>query len=106
MLERLQKQKRLQLFLGFLIGFCFGFLLQKDGVTQYDYIIKQLLLTDWTVVQVILTAIVTGMVGVYALKSRGLVQLHKKSGSFGATGIGSLIFGVGSIFISAFSGWF
>lgn len=95
MLERLHKQKKVQLAIGLFIGFCFGFLLQKGGVTRYDYIMNQLLLRDWTVVQIILTAIATGMVGVYFLRSEGLAQLHKKSGSFGATVIGGLIFGVG-----------
>ena len=95
MLEKLHNQKKLQLPIGLAIGFCFGFLLQKDGVTRYDYIMNQLLLRDWTVVQIVLTAIATGMVGVYFLRSEGLAQLHKKSGSFGATVIGGLIFGVG-----------
>lgn len=95
MLEKLHSRKKLQLFMGFMIGFCFGFLLQRGGVTRYDYIIRQLLLTDWTVMKIILSAIVTGMIGIYFLKSKGLVQLHKKSGSFGATVIGALIFGVG-----------
>jgi len=64
-------------------------------VTEYDVIIGQLLLRDFTVVKIMLTAAVTGMVGVYALRSLGLATLHPKPGSVGATVVGGLIFGVG-----------
>jgi uncharacterized protein len=45
--------------------------------------------------KVMLSAVVTGMVGIYTLRIPGLVRLHKKSGSVGSTVIGGLIFGVG-----------
>jgi uncharacterized protein len=80
---------------GLVIGILFGFLLQKGGVTKYDVILGQLLLTDFTVVKIILTAILTGMIGIYAMKSLGWVELSVKSGSWGMNGIGGLIFGVG-----------
>jgi uncharacterized membrane protein YedE/YeeE len=95
MLERVHHNRRLQLVLGLVIGICFGFLLQRGGATRYDVIIGQLLLTDWTVAKIIMTAVLVGMVGIYFFRRQGLVRLHKKSGSFGATVIGSLIFGVG-----------
>jgi hypothetical protein len=80
---------------GLVMGILFGFLLQKGGVTHYDIILGQLLLTDFTVVKIILTAILTGMIGIYAMKSLGWVELSVKSGSWGMNGIGGLIFGVG-----------
>ena len=80
---------------GLAFGIVFGFLLQKGGVTHYDVILGQLLLTDFTVVKIILTAILTGMIGIYAMKHLGWVDLHVKSGSWGMNGIGGLIFGVG-----------
>ena len=89
------EKRMVQLILGLFMGICFGFLLQRGGVTQYEVIMGQLLLRDWTVVKVMLTAVVTGMVGIYALRIPGLVRLHKKSGSVGSTVIGGLIFGVG-----------
>ncbi|MGD8649825.1 MAG: YeeE/YedE thiosulfate transporter family protein, partial [Desulfobacterales bacterium] len=95
MLEKVYSNRPLQLLLGLAIGFCFGFLLQKGGVTRYDVIMGQLLLQDWTVVKVILTAILTGMIGIYLLRIPGLAKLHTWSGSFGSTVIGGLIFGVG-----------
>ena len=95
MLEKIQSKKRLQLVIGLWVGFCFGFLLQRGGVTRYDIIMGQLLLRDWTVVKVLLTAILTGMVGIYLLRIPGLARLHVYSGSFGSSVIGGLIFGVG-----------
>lgn len=80
---------------GLVFGIVFGFLLQKGGVTKYDVILGQLLLTDFTVVKIILTAILTGMIGIYAMKSLGWVELSVKPGSWGMNGIGGLIFGIG-----------
>ena len=79
--------------LGF--GIAFGFLLQKGGATNYDVIIGQLLLTDFTVVKIMLSAVLTGMIGIHAMKSLGWVKLNPKSGSAGKNVIGGLIFGVG-----------
>ena len=42
-----------------------------------------------------LTAIVVGMVGVFAMHSRGLVQLHLKPTRYAANVAGGLIFGIG-----------
>lgn len=95
MLTQLHRQKRLQLLLGFVMGIFFGFFLQKGQVTRYEVIMGQVLLTDFTVVKVILSAILVGMLGIYPLKRLGLVKLHPKAGSLGGTLIGSLIFGVG-----------
>lgn len=95
MLKAIHSNKNLQLLLGLLIGILFGFLLHKGGVTKYDVIIGQLLLEDFTVVKIMLSAVVTGMVGVYCLNSMGLAQLHIKPGSLGQDLIGGLIFGAG-----------
>jgi hypothetical protein len=81
--------------IGLILGILFGFLLQKGGVTKYDVIIGQLLLTNFTVVKVMLSAVVTGMIGVHLLRGFGLATLHPKTGSFGSSVIGGLIFGVG-----------
>jgi len=79
--------------LGF--GVIFGFLLQKGGATHYDVIIGQLLLTDFTVVKIMLSAVLTGMIGIHVMKSMNWVTLHPKSGSIGKNVIGGLIFGAG-----------
>jgi uncharacterized membrane protein YedE/YeeE len=95
MLKKLHLKHKIQLGIGLMIGIIFGFLLQKGGVTKYDVIIGQLLLTDFTVIKVMLTAMTTGMLGVHLLRSLDIAQLHPKPGSFGSTVIGGLIFGVG-----------
>jgi uncharacterized protein len=95
MFEKLYEKKGLQYLLGLLFGFCFGFLLQKGGVTRYKILMGQLLMEDFTVLKIILTAVAVGMVGVYAMKQAGWIELHKKNGSMGTTIPGSLIFGVG-----------
>ena len=95
MFTTLHKNKRLQLALGLLFGFCVGFLLQKGRVCDYEVIMGQLLLQDFTVLKVMLTAIVTGMIGVYAMYGKGWIKLHKEAGSLGTNIPGPLIFGIG-----------
>ncbi|MHB8164306.1 MAG: YeeE/YedE thiosulfate transporter family protein [Methanoregula sp.] len=95
MFASLHKNKTAQLVLGLLFGICFGFLLQKGGVTSFDVIEGQLLLTDFTVLKLMLSAVIVGMAGFHLLKHLGLVRLHAAEGSVGANVIGGLIFGVG-----------
>ena len=94
-LVTIRNNRTAQAALGLLTGIAFGFLLQKAGVTSYDVIIGQLLLTDFTVVKVMFSAVLVGMIGIYAMKSAGVVRLHCRMGSIGATVIGGLIFGAG-----------
>jgi uncharacterized protein len=89
------KQKGSQLLWGLLFGFIFGFLLQKGGATRYDVIIGQLLLEDFTVLKIMLSAVVTGTIGIHAMKRLGWVQFRPKAGSWGKNAAGGLIFGVG-----------
>ncbi|MGD8490891.1 MAG: YeeE/YedE thiosulfate transporter family protein, partial [Anaerolineae bacterium] len=86
---------RSQLVWGFVFGIVFGFLLQKGGVTKYDVILGQLLLEDFTVIKIMLSAVVTGMIGIHLMKSLGWIELNPKSGSWGKNAIGGLIFGLG-----------
>lgn len=89
------KQDRSPLLWGLFFGMVFGFLLQKGGVTQYDVIEGQLLWVDFTVLKVMLSAVLTGMIGIYFMKTVGWVELHPKPGSAGMSIIGGLIFGIG-----------
>ncbi|MBD3377615.1 YeeE/YedE family protein [candidate division KSB1 bacterium] len=84
-----------QLWAGLVFGILFGFLIQKGGVTKYDVIVGQLLLKDFTVLKIMMSAVLTGMIGIYAMKSLGWVQIKPKSGSFAKNIIGGLIFGAG-----------
>lgn len=89
----MKKQKNLVW--GLLFGLVFGFLLHKGGVTRYDVILGQLLLEDFTVLKVMLSAVVTGMLGVHLMQGMGWIQLKPKSGSLGKNILGGLIFGLG-----------
>ncbi len=89
------KSKKIRLLEGLIIGIIFGFLLQKGGATRYNIIISQLLLEDFTVLKIMLSAVVTGMVGIYFLKEINKVKLSPKEGSLVKSIVGGLIFGVG-----------
>ena len=80
---------------GLVIGILFGFFLQKGGVTNYDVIMEQLRLTDFTVVKIILTAIVVSMLGVSYFYPKGMVPVKTKEGSIKNAIIGGLLFGIG-----------
>ena len=84
-----------QLLLGLVFGVNFGFLLQKGGVAKYPILLGVLLLEDFTVVNVMLTAIIVGSVGVFSLFALGLVKLHVKPTRYAANIVGGLLFGVG-----------
>jgi uncharacterized protein len=84
-----------KLIAGAMFGLVFGFLLQKGGVGKYNVLIGQLLLQDWTVVKIMLSAIFVGMIGVSTLHHFAKVNLHIKPTRIGANIIGGLLFGVG-----------
>jgi uncharacterized protein len=54
-----------------------------------------LLLEDFTVIKVMLSAIMVGMLGVFTLHGLGLVELHIKPTRYAANILGGLLFGVG-----------
>ena len=80
---------------GLIFGLAFGFLLQKGGVGKFNILIGQLLLQDWTVAKIMLTAIVVGMIGVFTLHHFAKVNLHIKPTRIGSNIIGGLLFGAG-----------
>lgn len=84
-----------KLALALAFGLMFGFLLQKGGVAKFDILVGVLLLENFVVVQVMLSAILVGMIGVYALKRMGVVELQIKETAYGANIAGGLIFGIG-----------
>ncbi|WP_418316983.1 YeeE/YedE thiosulfate transporter family protein [Piscinibacter sakaiensis] len=84
-----------QLVLGLGFGIVFGFLLQKGGVAKYEVLMGSLLLTDFTVFKIMLTAIAVGAVGIFGMHALGLVKLHVKKTQYAANIIGGLTFGAG-----------
>jgi uncharacterized protein len=84
-----------RIFAGIAFGFVFGFLLQKGGVGTYHILMGQLLFQDWTVVKIMVTAIVVGMVGIFTLHHFAMVNLQTKSTKLAANIGGGLLFGAG-----------
>ena len=85
------------LLLGLVTGLVFGFLLQRGGVTRYRVILGQFLWVDHTVLRTMLTAVVVGSAGVYAMHQFGDVSLHVKGAVVLANVVGGLVFGVGMV---------
>lgn len=82
--------------LSLLSGITFGFLLRKATVSRFDTIVGQLLLQDFTVMKVILTAILVGSSGIYFLNSLDMIpSLHLSKTPILFSIIGGGIFGVG-----------
>lgn len=84
-----------KLVLGLATGIVFGFLLQKGQVAKYQVILGQLLLKNWTVGKIMLTAVAVGAVGVYALIALGHAELHVKPAAFASVLLGGVLFGAG-----------
>jgi len=93
----------LNLVCGALTGLIFGFLLQRGGLTRYRVIVGQFLFADNTMLKTMLTAVVVGSVGIYAMHLNpqifGEVALHIKSAAVLANVLGGLIFGVGMVLL-------
>ncbi|MDZ4660534.1 MAG: DUF6691 family protein [Pseudomonadota bacterium] len=91
-------KQRKKLAQALLFGLMFGFLLQKGGVAKYHVLEGQLLFTDFTVMKVMMSAILVAMIGLYFLHRTARIKLHIKPTKIGANIIGGLIFGVGFAF--------
>jgi hypothetical protein len=76
-------------------GLIFGFLLQKGGAAKYHVLVGVLLLQDFTVIKVMASAIVVGMVGLFALNRAGKIEFKLKPTRYGPIVIGGLTFGAG-----------
>jgi uncharacterized membrane protein YedE/YeeE len=96
--------------LGLITGIAFGFLLQKGWVNRFEVIVRQFLLEDFTMLKVMLTAVVVGGFGVYGLicwdagtfiPSNELIlgNLHVKPTVLGAQLAGGVIFGIGIVLL-------
>jgi len=82
------------LFLAVIFGAAFGMLLERGGVTLYNVILNQFRLRDFTVIKVMLTAIVVGSIGVWSLSALNLAPLEIKPVHLGIA-VGGAIFGIG-----------
>lgn len=87
--------KEAALWLAPLFGLAFGWLLERGRVLDYNVIVNQLRLRDFTVLKVMLTAVVVGGIGVFALVAMGEARWHLRDANMGGVVLGGLLFGVG-----------
>jgi uncharacterized membrane protein YedE/YeeE len=80
-----------------IFGAIFGMLLHRGGVANYNTIVNQLRLKDFTVLKIMLTAILVGGIGVFFLKQGGMAVYHIKNADLLAIAVGGAIFGVGMV---------
>ena len=79
-----------------ILGFGFGWSLQKAGLTRYSKIVNVYRFTDLAVLKFMLTALAVTMVGVSGLNTLGVIQLPAVASTFVLGNlVGGLIFGVG-----------
>lgn len=82
--------------LALLFGFGFGWALDKAGLGRYGKIANVFRFKDFTVIKFMMTALCVAMIGVYGLKSMGLLELTKVNETYLVGNlVGGLIFGVG-----------
>jgi uncharacterized membrane protein YedE/YeeE len=85
------------LVLAVVFGTVFGFLLHRGRVADYNTIVRQFLFKDFTVMKIMLTAIVVGGIGVFLLVNAGYAQFSVKPANLLAIALGAAIFGVGMV---------
>ncbi len=90
-------QGNLSLVFAVIFGAIFGALLQRGRVADYNVIVNQFRFKDFTVMRVMLTAIIVGGIGVYFLHQYGLAQYHIKPANMLAVVVGAALFGVGMV---------
>ncbi len=85
------------LILALAVGFAFGWLLNRARVTSADVVCNQFRFRDFTVIKVMLTAIVVGGIGVLFLVHSGYSHYYIKPANLLGVGIGAALFGLGMV---------
>ncbi len=88
------------LLLAVLIGMAFGFCLERAGLGSASKLIGQFYLTDFTVLKVMFSAILTAMLGAFWLGRLGLLDLsavYVPETWLLPQAVGGLVFGVGFV---------
>jgi len=78
-------------------GMLFGVLLHRGRVADYNVIVNQFRFRDFTVLKVMLTAIIVGGLGVWMLHGFGHAQYQIKPANLLGVIIGAALFGVGMV---------
>lgn len=84
-----------ELLVGLVTGILFGILLQKGCVLRFEKQVGAMLLKDMTIMKFMMSAILVGMVGFYALSDFGVIELNHKAMNVGGVVLGGLLFGAG-----------
>jgi hypothetical protein len=79
---------------GLVVGFLFGYILTRTGITKYPRVMGMLLLKDFKILKFMLTAVTGSMILFYLLGDLGLLALSLKNLDWGKL-VGGLIFGTG-----------
>ena len=79
---------------GLAVGFIFGFILSRTGVTKYPRVMGMLLLKDFKILKFMLTAVISSMILFHFFGDLGLLKVVPKNLDWGKV-VGGLIFGAG-----------
>src|SRR5690606_17263992 len=79
---------------GLIVGFLFGYILSRTGVTRYSRVMGMLLLKDFKILKFMLTAVTSSMILFYLIGDIGLLKVVPKNLDWGKV-VGGLIFGTG-----------
>jgi hypothetical protein len=78
-------------------GMLCGVLLHRGGVADYNVIVNQFRFRDFTVLKIMLTAIIVGGLGVWALHGMGHAEYQIKPANLLGVALGAALFGVGMV---------
>jgi len=81
--------------LAIVFGIAFGFILQRAGALEYKNILKTLRLIDLRIAKFMFLSVGVATVGVFSLRTMGLISLDMIKLNIIGTLLGGLIFGVG-----------
>jgi len=79
---------------GLAVGFLFGYILTRTGITKYPRVMGMLLLKDFKILKFMLTAVISSMILFYLLGDIGVLKVVPKNLDWGKL-VGGLIFGTG-----------
>jgi len=78
-----------------IIGLLFGAVLQRAGASDFNKLTGMLRFSDLSLLKIILTAIGTASIGIYALSRKGVEHFTIQPLQVLMMGVGGLVFGVG-----------
>ena len=94
----IDKSSALGLVVAGVLGLIFGILLNKGRVADYNVIVNFFRLRDLRMIKIMFTAVVVGGIGVFVMKSTGLIaEWHIKPDHLLAVSLGAAIFAIGMV---------